>query len=135
MTELIIIDFYVTFGSQEKDRAGRVRRENDEEREMMGYEMQTKEGGSGGCRQNSHSGKRSGGKLETFHAVYAFYRELWPHLLQPILKEASGGLGAGNNEPISPLAASTSFPDDLFDDYRVADMYRSLFGFRPTLSA
>ena len=74
---------------------------------------------------NSHH--KTGGKLETFHAVYAFYRELWPHLLQPILKEASST--STNDDPISPLAASTSFPDDLFDDFRVADMYRSLFGF------
>ena len=72
---------------------------------------------------NSHH--KTGGKLETFHAVYAFYRELWPHLLQPILKEASST--STNDDPISPLAASTSFPDDLFDDFRVADMYRSLF--------
>jgi hypothetical protein len=57
--------------------------------------------------------------------VYAFYRELWPHLLQPILKEAS----AIKSDPISPLAAAISFPNDLFDDFRVADMYRSLFGF------
>ena len=113
---------------EENERAGRVRRENEEETRVMGHEMETRGGGGdGGSRQNSHSGKRSGGKLETFHAVYAFYRELWPHLLQPILKEASST--STNDDPISPLAASTSFPDDLFDDFRVADMYRSLFGF------
>ncbi len=68
------------------------------------------------------------GRLETLHAVYAFYRELWPYLLQPILKPAGS---RGQTQPVSTLAASCAFPDDLFHDYRVADMYRSLFGFAP----
>jgi hypothetical protein len=75
-----------------------------------------------------NAGVNKGGKLEIFHAVYAFYRELWPHLLQPILKEAS----AVSSNPMSPLAATLPFPNDLFDDFRVADMYRSLFGFSPS---
>ena len=99
-------------------------------------------------------GSASGGcRLEKLHAVYAFYRELWPFLLQPILKYAGGSRSNSNNVPdsnslgakeigsesvetdastlISTLAASISFPDDLFHDHRVSALYRSLFGFAP----
>ena len=41
-----------------------------------------------------------------------------------------GGEGAAAAQ-ISTLAASISFPEDLFDDHRVSAMYRSLFGFAP----
>ena len=95
-------------------------------RETVRIQDQQHQARGGGDNGDGSRGRRAGGKLETFHAVYAFYRELWPHLLQPILKEASA---TSTTDPISPLAASTSFPDDLFDDFRVADMYRSLFGF------
>ena len=138
--------------------------------EKLRLASMSSEGDEGGGRSNSRvgcGGSAGGGcRLETLHAVYAFYRELWPFLLQPILKYAGsdnggvtkngktgghdgrdessegtkGGSGGGELDvggegaaaaQISTLAASISFPEDLFDDHRVSAMYRSLFGFAP----
>jgi hypothetical protein len=123
-------------------------------------------GGSVGLLVGCGGSAGGGCRLETLHAVYAFYRELWPFLLQPILKYAGGGNGNASDSgevggssarkgvggaegrggggkhgdsggdgaaatQISTLAASISFPEDLFDDHRVSAMYRSLFGFAP----
>ena len=141
-------------------RAAAKRTEEDEQ--LRGDLTSTEAGNECGGRVGCGGSAGGGCHLETLHAVYAFYRELWPFLLQPILKYAGsgessgGGSGAGGElgnireadsetaangvkrngvgvaaTQISTLAASISFPEDLFDDHRVSALYRSLFGFAP----
>lgn len=163
--------FFRVAVAQLRETASRV-----EEEEKLRSALTSCEGNSEGGNNDRRvgcGGSAGGGcRLETLHAVYAFYRELWPFLLRPILKYAGGVAGGvdkngdvgettaktqgeeavdGGTEgsrakanggkrgsvsataatQISTLAASVSFPEDLFDDHRVSAMYRSLFGFAP----
>eukprot|EP00949_MAST-11_sp_MAST-11-sp1_P000078 g78.t1 len=71
------------------------------------------------------------GVVEIMHATYAFYREWYPHLLSPLLMPSTHTRSSSRGK-ISPLAASVSFPDDLFLDLDVREAYREMFGFSPS---